>query len=126
MSGRPMRVQASTARESCRHHRVIRRRPAGGEQNEARRGAGNERPTILFPNQRLRGGRILSRMPHQAGSRRGNAETRPTPLRADRGFEIQRREEQHHAGSRERKKLSEDDETHTRFLLNARAGSTTV
>ena len=42
MSGRPMRVQASTARESRRHHRGIRRRPAGGERNEARRGAGNK------------------------------------------------------------------------------------
>ena len=38
-------------------------------------------------------------MPHHAGSRRGNAETRPTPLRADHGFEIQRREDQQHAGS---------------------------
>ena len=31
MSGRPMRVQARTARESRRHDRGIRRRPAGGE-----------------------------------------------------------------------------------------------
>ena len=30
MSGRSMRIQAHTARES-RHHRGIRRRPAGGE-----------------------------------------------------------------------------------------------
>ena len=36
-----MRVQASTARGSRFHHRGIRRRPAGGEQNEARQGAGN-------------------------------------------------------------------------------------
>ena len=99
MSGRPMRVQASTARESRRHLRGIRRRPTGGERNEARRGADNERPTILIPNQGLRGGRILSRMPHHAESRRGNAEIRPTPLRADRGFEIQRRKDEHHAGS---------------------------
>ena len=69
-----MRVQASTARESCRH-RSTRRRPAGGERNEERRGAGNKRPTIIFPNQGLRGGRILSRMPHHAGPRQGNAET---------------------------------------------------
>ena len=40
-SGRPMRVQACTARESRRHHRGIRRRPAGGERNKARRGAGS-------------------------------------------------------------------------------------
>ena len=50
-------------------------------------------------NQELRGDMILSRMPHYAEPRRGNAETRPTPLRADRGFEIERREDQHHAGS---------------------------
>ena len=31
MSGRPIRVQASTVREHRRHHRGIRRRPAGGE-----------------------------------------------------------------------------------------------
>ena len=31
MSDRPMRVQASTARESRRHYRGIRRRPAGGK-----------------------------------------------------------------------------------------------
>ena len=55
--------------------------------------------TILFPNQGLRGGSILSRMPHHAGSRRGNAENRPTSLRADHGFEVQRRGDQHHAGS---------------------------
>ena len=40
-----------------------------------------------FPIKDLEG-RILSWMPHHAGSRRGNAETRPTPLRVDRGFEI--------------------------------------
>ena len=34
-----MRVQARTARESRRHHRGLRRRPAGGELNEARREA---------------------------------------------------------------------------------------
>ena len=99
MPDRPMRVQASTARESRRHHRGIRPRPAGGERNEARRGAGDERPTVLFSNQGFRGGRILARMPNHAGSRRGNAATRPTPLRADRDFEIQRRENEHHAGS---------------------------
>ena len=94
-----MRVQASAARESHRHHRGIRRRPAGGERNEARRVTGNKRPTNLFPNQGLRRAMILSRMPHHAGSRRGDADTRPTPLRADRGFEIQSREDEHHAGS---------------------------
>ena len=56
---------------------------------------------------------MLSRMPHHAGSRRGNAETRPTPLRADRGFEIQRREDEHHAGSSGRKTLSKDDAPQT-------------
>ena len=40
-----MRVQTSAAREkeSHRHHRGIHRRPADGERNEARKGAGNER-----------------------------------------------------------------------------------
>ena len=99
MSGRPMHVQTSTARESRRRHRGIRRRSAGGERIEARRGAGDERPTVLFPNEGFRGGRILSRMLHHAGSRRGTSETRPTQLRADHGFKIQRREDQHHAGS---------------------------
>ena len=74
MSDRPMRVQASTARERRRHRRGIRQRPSGGERNEARPGEDNERPMILFPNQGLRGGRILSWVPHHAGSR-GNAGT---------------------------------------------------
>ena len=47
-------------------------------------------------------------MPHHAGARRGNAETRPTQLRADRGFEIQRREDEHHTGSSGSKPLSMD------------------
>ena len=113
MSGRPMHVQASTARESRRHHRGIRRRSVGGKRIEARRGAGDERPTVLFPNEGFRGGRILSRMPHHAGSRRGTAETRPTQLRADHGFKIQRREDQHHAGSSGEKTLSKDDAPQT-------------
>ena len=34
MPGRPMRVQASTARESRHHHRGIRRRPAGASETK--------------------------------------------------------------------------------------------
>ena len=109
MSGRPMHIQASTALESRRHRRGIRRRRAGGERNEARQGAEKQKTTIiLFPNQGARGGGILSRMPHHARSRRGNAENRPTQLRADRGFEIQRRDDEHHAGSSGSKPLSMD------------------
>ena len=47
-------------------------------------------------------------MPHHARSRRGNAENRPTQLRADRGFNIQRRDDEHHAGSSGSKPLSID------------------
>ena len=53
-------------------------------------------------------------MPHHAGSRRGNADVRPTPLRTDHGFEIQRREDEHHAGSSGRKPLSKDDAAQTK------------
>ena len=48
-------------------------------------------------------------MPHHARSRRGNAEIRPAPLRMVHGFEIQRREDQHHAGGSGRKPLSKAD-----------------
>ena len=93
------KMDGHLARQVRRHHRGIRRQPPGGERNEVRRGAGHGRPTILLLNQGLKGGRVLSRMPHHAGPQRENAETRPTPLRADRGFEIQRREDAHHGGS---------------------------
>ena len=52
-------------------------------------------------------------MPHHAGSRRGNADVRPTPLRTDHGFEIQRREDEHHTGSSGSKPLSKYDTAQT-------------
>ena len=52
-------------------------------------------------------------MPYHAGSRRENAEIRPTPQRTDHDFEIQGREDQHHAGSSGSKPLSKDDAPQT-------------